>query len=80
MTSTSFCQALEGLLCTGRQMIEVDIDCPYCGEPVALAVDETGGPAQTYVEDCTVCCRPIEVTARYDGEDFEVTTRTGDGE
>jgi hypothetical protein len=60
-------------------MIEVEIDCPYCGEPVALAIDETGGRAQTYVEDCTVCCRPIEVTARYDGDDFEVTTRTGDG-
>jgi hypothetical protein len=60
-------------------MIEVNIDCPYCGEPVALALDEAGGRAQTYVEDCTVCCRPIEVTARYDGEEFEVTTRTGDG-
>jgi hypothetical protein len=60
-------------------MMEVDIDCPYCGEPVTLAVDETGGRAQTYIEDCTVCCRPIEVTARYDGDEFEVTTRTGDG-
>ena len=46
-------------------MIEVEIDCPYCGEPVALAIDETGGRAQTYIEDCVVCCKPIEVTARY---------------
>lgn len=59
-------------------MMEVDIDCPYCGEPVTLALDETGGRAQTYIEDCTVCCRPIEVTARYDGDEFEVATRTGD--
>ncbi|PAP78872.1 hypothetical protein BSZ37_19595 [Rubrivirga marina] len=25
-------------------------------------------PAQTYVEDCEVCCHPIEVTAEADGE------------
>jgi hypothetical protein len=60
-------------------MIEVEISCPYCGEPVALGIDETGGRAQIYVEDCTVCCQPIEVTARYDGEEFEVATRRGDG-
>ena len=60
-------------------MIEMEIDCPYCGELVTLALDETGGRAQTYIEDCVVCCQPIEVTARYDGEEFEVTTRTGDG-
>jgi len=60
------------------RMMEVDVDCPYCGEPNTLAIDETGGRAQTYIEDCTVCCRPIEVTARYDGEGFEVTTGTED--
>jgi len=61
-----------------QRMIEVDIDCPYCGEPVSLAIDETGGRTQVYVEDCGVCCQPIEVTARYDGEEFEVSARRGD--
>jgi endogenous inhibitor of DNA gyrase (YacG/DUF329 family) len=38
--------------------------CPNCGEPVDIPLDPTAGEAQTYVEDCPVCCRPniIEVT------------------
>ena len=34
------------------------IDCPYCGEVIELLVD-TSIPAQEYIEDCQVCCRPI---------------------
>lgn len=33
--------------------------CPYCGEEIELLVDTSAG-AQDYVEDCSVCCRPIE--------------------
>lgn len=40
---------------------EVIVDCPSCGEPVALDVDTTGGPEQSYFEDCPVCCRPMEI-------------------
>jgi Cysteine-rich CPXCG len=39
----------------------VTVDCPACGEPVELSVD-TSVPEQEYVEDCTVCCRPMAVT------------------
>lgn len=39
------------------------IDCPSCGEPVALEI-ETSIPEQSYFEDCPVCCRPMEVFAR----------------
>lgn len=34
--------------------------CPYCGEPIDLAADGSAG-GQDYVEDCSVCCRPIRV-------------------
>ena len=35
------------------------VRCPYCRERVALFVDpDTTG---TYVEDCSVCCRPWSV-------------------
>jgi hypothetical protein len=37
--------------------------CPYCGEPVVLDVDLSGGREQTYEEDCPVCCRPLTVHA-----------------
>lgn len=35
--------------------------CPYCGEQISMVVD-LSVPRQTYVEDCEVCCNPIEVT------------------
>ncbi|WP_440996394.1 CPXCG motif-containing cysteine-rich protein [Arhodomonas sp. SL1] len=42
-------------------MIEEEIlECPYCGEAFTTLVDWSAG-AQRYVEDCPVCCRPIEI-------------------
>lgn len=37
------------------------IQCPYCGESIDLFVDDSVDHQQ-YVEDCQVCCRPINVT------------------
>jgi hypothetical protein len=36
------------------------ISCPYCGEQIDVLVDCSAG-SQEYVEDCSVCCRPIVV-------------------
>jgi hypothetical protein len=50
--------------------MEVEAACPYCGEPIAIWVDAGGGSRQRYVEDCSVCCRPIEIhLSPGDGED-----------
>lgn len=60
-------------------MIEtITIQCPYCGESYETVVDLSAG-SQRYVEDCAVCCRPIEVTLQVgdDGELIEVGTATG---
>ena len=43
---------------------EIIVECPACGEPSALAVDTTAGAEQSYIEDCVVCCRPMEVFVR----------------
>jgi hypothetical protein len=43
---------------------EVIVQCPSCGEPIALEVDTTAGEEQSYFEDCAVCCRPMEVFVR----------------
>ncbi len=40
---------------------ETELPCPYCGKLTELTIDDLGGKAQRYVEDCTVCCRPIDV-------------------
>jgi Cysteine-rich CPXCG len=37
----------------------VDVRCPYCGERLQTRVDLTADEP-SYVEDCEVCCRPIE--------------------
>lgn len=42
------------------QLPTSDIDCPHCGETITLVVDDSAGDQQ-YVEDCHVCCKPIEV-------------------
>lgn len=44
------------------------VACPYCGEDIELAIDPGGGAVQQYVEDCEVCCRPMNVTVTWDGE------------
>lgn len=41
----------------------VDITCPYCGEPITLLVDCSAG-SQEYIEDCQVCCQPINLHIR----------------
>lgn len=37
------------------------IQCPYCGESIDLFVDDSV-EHQQYVEDCQVCCRPINLS------------------
>ncbi len=38
----------------------IDVACPYCGEIIQTRVDLSGAD-QTYVEDCQVCCQPIQM-------------------
>ena len=49
--------------------VECFFACPYCWEQISMVLD-TSVKGQTYVEDCEVCCQPIEV--RYKVEDGEV--------
>jgi len=41
------------------------IACPYCGESIDIAVD-TSVDVQQYIEDCQVCCRPINLNVIVD--------------
>lgn len=43
----------------------VELDCPYCGETIELMVD-CSQREQDYVEDCQVCCKPMDVHASVD--------------
>jgi hypothetical protein len=46
--------------------MEAEANCPYCGEPVSLWLDDGGASSQQYVEDCSVCCRPWQVYVSID--------------
>lgn len=35
--------------------------CPYCGEQISMVLD-LSVRWQRYVEDCEVCCNPIQVS------------------
>jgi len=41
-----------------NELIEQDVDCPYCGEKIEVLIDQSQAQ-QDYVEDCQVCCQPI---------------------
>jgi hypothetical protein len=41
------------------QLEEISVSCPYCGETFTTLVDGSAGK-QSYIEDCQICCRPIE--------------------
>jgi hypothetical protein len=51
--------------------------CPYCGAGIELLVDTSSG-GQDYVEDCPVCCRPMECRLEVDGQDYRLEVRRDD--
>jgi hypothetical protein len=59
-------------------LIPADAHCPYCGEPLQLLVDPSV-EQQRYVEDCAVCCRPIEVAVSI-GADGQPHLRVATGD
>lgn len=43
-----------------------EVMCPSCGETIELWLD-LSVDSQTYIEDCSVCCRPMQVTYSAEG-------------
>jgi transcription elongation factor Elf1 len=50
--------------------MEYFFTCPYCWKEISFLLD-TSVQGQTYIEDCEVCCNPIEI--RYEISDGEVS-------
>jgi hypothetical protein len=42
--------------------METVVSCPFCGEPTAITFDDGEGE-QSFIQDCDVCCHPIQVRA-----------------
>lgn len=43
----------------------VNVECPYCGETIEISVD-CSVENQSYIEDCQVCCRPMDLNVVID--------------
>ena len=52
-------------------MFEHFFQCPYCWEDISMLLDMSLADT-SYVEDCEVCCRPIELTVKFDGQELIV--------
>jgi hypothetical protein len=52
------------------------IQCPYCWEQIEVLVD-CSVESEEYVEDCSVCCRPITIAVvSSDGEVVSIEGRS----
>jgi hypothetical protein len=49
------------------------IQCPYCGEQIEILID-TSVALQCYIEDCQVCCRPIDIDVAVDEDGLPCVT------
>ena len=56
--------------------IEHFFTCPYCWQEISFILD-TSIKEQNYIEDCEVCCRPIQIF--YAAQDFELTDFQAEG-
>ncbi|HEX2138277.1 MAG TPA: CPXCG motif-containing cysteine-rich protein [Woeseiaceae bacterium] len=53
------------------QLLDRKIGCPFCGEAMEIVLDLSAG-GQSYIEDCQVCCQPMQVS--FAVEDGELTS------
>ena len=47
--------------------IEKFFKCPYCLEKISMILDPGEECAMLYIEDCEVCCNPIQVSFSVEG-------------
>jgi hypothetical protein len=55
----------------------ISVVCPYCGESIELLGDVSNGE-QAYIEDCSICCRPIECRTRVVGVEMAIEVSRDD--
>ena len=50
-----------------NELRQSPVQCPYCGESINVLVD-CSVTHQDYIEDCQVCCRPIDFSVTVNDE------------
>ena len=52
--------------------IEKFFRCPYCHEKISFLIDLSIEGSQTYIEDCEVCCQPIQIGYEVSDNQIEI--------
>ncbi|MEA1879075.1 MAG: CPXCG motif-containing cysteine-rich protein [Campylobacterota bacterium] len=50
-----------------KPVMEHFFTCPYCWEQISMILDNTE-EVSDYIEDCEVCCRPIELFFKFSAD------------
>jgi transcription elongation factor Elf1 len=60
-------------------MVEQDYDfaCPYCEAENSVRLDATGGSKQSFIQDCTVCCKPTQISVQFKNDELVNFTAEG---
>lgn len=51
-------------------MLEHFFQCPYCWEEISMLLDRSVRQ-QAYIEDCEVCCNPIQISVRFEADELQ---------
>lgn len=51
-------------------MLEHFFQCPYCWETISMLLD-TSVRKQSYIEDCEVCCNPMQLQVEFDKQNLQ---------
>ncbi len=54
-----------------------NVQCPYCGEEIEVDI-ELLEEAQSFIEDCSVCCHPIQIEVTPGDDGVEVVAARSD--
>ena len=49
---------------------DIEFVCPHCWQITRIRIDLSEG-GQTYVQDCEVCCNPLEICYETAGDHLE---------
>jgi hypothetical protein len=45
-----------------------NVQCPYCGESIEVDIEPLE-EAQSFIDDCSVCCHPIQYEVSLNSDD-----------
>ncbi|WP_378186483.1 CPXCG motif-containing cysteine-rich protein [Aquimarina sp. W85] len=60
-------------------MYEHYFQCPYCWENISMLLDPSISK-QIYIEDCEICCNPIEIHSDFEQNELSTFTANSIGQ